>query len=62
MTTFKLEIECDNESFVNNGRFGLRREIERIAGAVAARIEDGETEGTGKDINGNTCAHWTLDA
>jgi hypothetical protein len=46
---------------VFSDRYSMRREVERITGAIAARIEDGETQGTGKDSNGNTCATWKVD-
>ena len=61
---FTLEIDCDNEAFEVFGdggwRVSTRREIERIAGSAAARIEDGESAGNCRDSNGNTVGKWAL--
>jgi len=41
-------------------RIYTRREVEKITGTIAAKIEDGEREGTCRDSNGNTCGTWSL--
>jgi hypothetical protein len=61
MSTFTFEIALDNDEFVE-GREAVRRAVERAAGVAGARISDGETEGTLRDVNGNTIGSWAVSA
>ncbi len=63
---FKLEVSTDGAAFADQAtgegldRYQARLEILKIVGAAAARIEDGETEGSCRDSNGNTVGSWSL--
>lgn len=46
---FKLVIECSNEAFSDNPSY----EVVRILRAVVKRIDEGNTAGILRDVNGN---------
>lgn len=54
---FTMRVETDNAAFRGGGR---RRELARILRRVAERIEEGETEGTAVDVNGNSVGYWEV--
>jgi hypothetical protein len=51
---FTLTIETDNAAFNDGGN----AEVARLLREVAERVEDSTTDGTVKDINGNTVGVW----
>lgn len=50
---FTLKIETDNAAFED-----LSGETARILRDIAKKLDDGQTDGKGKDINGNTVGDW----
>lgn len=54
---FKLEIDCDNEAFSDDG---LALELARCLSVVVKKLRAGDDEGKVRDINGNTVGHWAI--
>lgn len=56
---FKLEIETGNAAFDDEG---AAYEIARILRALADRIENGDSAGSVRDVNGNKVGHFETNA
>lgn len=52
----KLEIKMDNSAF----DIAPEKELGRILGNIAYRIETGETHGTVRDTNGNDAGYFGI--
>jgi hypothetical protein len=58
MSTFRLQIKCDNEAFSDGS---LEPEVARILRRVAADVaEQGDRSGVCMDVNGNRVGSYTL--
>jgi len=55
---FKIEFETDNAAFQDGDG---PAEVARILQILAVKVEDGQTSGTVRDINGNTVGSWSYE-
>jgi hypothetical protein len=56
MSTFRLQIKCDNEAFDGDSQ----TEIARILRLAAMHVNEGQDSGSLFDINGNRVGSYTL--
>lgn len=56
MSKLKINIDCSNDAFEED----LEYEVARILRNAADKLRSGETEGTLRDINGNTVGSYKL--
>jgi hypothetical protein len=59
----KIEFETTNAAFGEEGdagKFEFAEEIERILLRIARLVDTGCTDGTIRDLNGNTVGTWAL--
>lgn len=59
---FTLQIETTGDAFDADGSGQDRDELARILRDVADRVEDWQTDGSVRDVNGNTVGRWTWSA
>ena len=59
---FKLEFDTDSDAFTDEDGMGwsMQAEIKRILKRVSSQVEDGQTQGSIIDLNGNKVGTWTL--
>lgn len=63
MSRLKVDIQCDNDAFVDLSAYdGFdRAEVSRILRRLADRIDAGVTGGDVRDLNGNKVGNWDLE-
>lgn len=55
---FILDISTENAAFEDT--LDGRGEVARILREIADRLDEGQHNGTARDVNGNKCGSWRL--